>query len=201
MQVLTADNIDVLREALTGSAAPSSGVIEGGIGPDNLEGSTQNDVIIAGGGDDMIDGGAGDDTLLGRGGADTLNGGDGADILLGGQGDDSISGGNGQDLLRGGAGNDTLAGGAGNDVLFGDAGADTFVFDSGSDLISEFEQGLDQITLDATLWTGLTSAADVLFVYGQMNGTQAVIDFGDGHTLTIDGVTDYGTLADDIALF
>ena len=121
--------------------------------------------------------------------------------MIGGADNDTLHGGNGQDLLRGGDGEDTLGGGAGDDVLYGEGGADTFIFDGGSDVIQDYEQGLDQITLDAQLWTGLTSAEDVLFIYGSINGTQATIDFGDGNVLIIDGVVDYNTFADDIALF
>ncbi|MDX8349946.1 calcium-binding protein [Cognatiyoonia sp. IB215446] len=200
-QVLAAGNINVLRDALGGGTAPDTSLIAGGGGADAIDGGAENDVILAGAGDDTITGGAGNDTLLGRDGNDTLRGEDGADILLGGQGNDLLVGGNGQDLLRGGEGNDRLEGGAGDDLLFGDAGADTFVFNGGNDLISDFEQGVDQITLDASLWTGLTSAEDVLFVYGSIDGTQATIDLGDGNVLIIENVTDYPTLADDIALF
>ncbi|MEL6840637.1 MAG: calcium-binding protein [Pseudomonadota bacterium] len=198
-QVLAAGNIDVLRDAFGGGPSSDS-VVSGGDNADTLNGSADTDVILAGGGDDIIDGGAGDDTLLGRGGADTLRGGDDADILLGGAGDDILEGGNGQDLLRGGAGDDTVAGGAGDDLLFGDAGADTFVFHSGEDRIADFEQGVDMITLDPSLWTGLTSAADLLFIYGSISETRATIDWGDGNVLTIDNVTDHGLLADDISL-
>jgi serralysin len=203
VQVLAAGNIDDLRNAVNGTPpVPSTGgVITGQEGADRLSGSGENDVIIAGDGDDIATGGAGDDTLLGRGGNDTLNGDDGADIVLGGDGNDTLSGGNGHDLIKGGAGDDIIGGGAGDDVLFGDAGADTFIFDGGTDIIGDFEQGIDQITLDADLWTGLTSAADVLLVYGSFDGSNATIDLGDGNILIIENVTDYSTLADDIALF
>jgi Ca2+-binding RTX toxin-like protein len=86
-------------------------------------------------------------------------------------------------------------------VLTGGAGADTFVFNHGNDLIADFEQGIDRIILDARLWTGLTSAADLLLLYGTQDGSRVTIDFGNGDILRIDGVTDYATLADDIALF
>ncbi|MDX8354570.1 calcium-binding protein [Cognatiyoonia sp. IB215182] len=200
-QVLAAGNIDVLRDALGGGTAPDTPVIAGGGGADAIAGGVENEVILAGAGDDTITGGAGNDTLLGRDGDDTLRGEDDADILLGGDGNDLLIGGNGQDLLRGGDGDDRLEGGAGDDLLFGDAGADTFVFNGGNDRISDFEQGLDQITLDASLWGGLTSASDVLFVYGSIDGTQTTIDLGDGNILTIDNISDYSMLADDIILF
>jgi Ca2+-binding RTX toxin-like protein len=199
-EVLAAGNINDLRDALnnTPPTPPNSGVITG---TDTLTGSAENDVIIAGSGDDDAHGGAGDDTLLGRGGNDHLDGGDGADILLGGDGHDTLLGGNGQDLLRGGAGDDQIAGGAGDDLLFGDAGADTFIFNGGHDVVTDFEQGIDQITLDATLWTGLTSADDVLLVYGSIDGTQVTIDLGGGNVLLIENVLDYSTFSEDITLF
>ena len=185
VQVLTAGNLDDLRDALTGtaSAPTTTGVISGGDASDQLSGSGENDVIMAGSGNDTVNSGTGDDTLLGRGGDDMLQGEAGADILLGGAGDDTLNGGTGNDLLQGGA------------------GADTFIFNGGEDLISDFEQGIDDITLDASLWTGLTSAADVLFVYGSIDGSTATIDLGDGNILQINDVLDFNTLADDIALF
>lgn len=185
VQVLTAGNLDDIRDALTGTStsASTTGVISGSDASDDLSGSGENDVIISGGGNDTVNGGTGDDTLLGRGGDDILQGEAGADILLGGAGDDTLDGGTGNDLLQGGG------------------GADTFIFNGGEDLISDFEQGIDAITLDAALWTGLTSAADVLLIYGSIDGTTATIDLGDGNILHINDVLDFNTLADDIALF
>ncbi|WP_449434373.1 retention module-containing protein [Pseudomonas putida] len=63
-----------------------------------------------------LNGTSGDDVLLAGAGNDTLNGGDGHDVLVGGEGDDQLYGGNGDDLLIGGAGNDLLDGGAGIDT-------------------------------------------------------------------------------------
>ena len=110
-------------------------------------------------------------------------------------------GGAGADTLYGGAGADRLDGGTGQDLLIGGTGADTFVFNSGTDRIADFEQGVDHILLDPALWTGLTSAADVLFYYGDVVDTRATIDFENGNVLIIDGVTDPDTLAADISLF
>ena len=69
------------------------------------------------------------------------------------------------------------------------------------DVISDFEQGLDEVTFDAALWTGLTSAEDVLAIYGSIETDRATIDFGDGNILHIDGISDYALLALDINLF
>ena len=150
---------------------------------------------------DALAGGTGNDVIMGRAGNDDLSGGDGADLLLGGAGADQLFGGNGHDNLQGGDGVDVLRGGAGDDLLFGGDGADTFIFESGTDTITDFAQGIDQITLDATLWTGLTSGADVLAVYGSFDGDRATIDLGDSNVLQIDGVTDYATLGQSIDLF
>ncbi len=226
-QVITAANIGDLRDALSGST-PASGSPVQSVGNDRLTGTAGNniiyggagndvimglggadqlygedgvDIIIAGDGNDIVSGGNDEDVILGREGNDTLNGDDGSDTLMGGAGDDTLNGGNGHDALDGGIGDDILNGGAGDDTLFGDAGADTFVFNSGEDHIADFEQGIDEIMLDADLWTGLTSAADVLFVYGSSDGNVATINFGEGNTLTIENVLDFTTLADDIFLF
>ncbi len=202
LQIIAASNLENLRSAIGGPTEASSGqVINGGDGADQLFGGDGFDLILAGAGDDTAAAGAGDDAVFGRDGNDLLFGDDGADTILGGNGDDTISGGNGQDRLSGGEGADELNGGAGDDVLTGGAGADSFIFYGGSDLITDFAQGSDDITLDDALWTGLTSIEDVLFFYGNFADGRASIDFGDGNMLIIDGVTDYATLADDIALF
>lgn len=203
LQQLAAGNLDSLRDALTADRTPLSPglVINGGSLSETLTGSGQSDLIMAGDGDDHILALGGDDTVLGRDGDDRIEGGDGADTLFGGNGDDQIWGGNGHDRLYGGDGDDWLDGGPGDDVLFGGAGADTFVFNGGSDHIVDFEQGLDQIILDPGLWTGLTSAADLLFVYGTFADGTATIDLGNGNILRVDGIVDQTQFADDISLF
>ena len=90
-------------------------------------------------------------------------------VFEGGGGHDYLTGGAGVDNLSGGAGNDTLEGGAGWDVLAGGSGADHFVFHRGDgpDVITDFQQGIDKISLngftfhnvgafgiDGELWTG-----------------------------------------------
>lgn len=201
-QLIAAGNLGSLRDIFDVPGGSDNGMmISGSDSAETLNGSDQFDLIFAGGGNDVANGLGGDDTLFGRDGDDTLSGDDGADTLLGGTGADDLSGGNGQDILNGGADDDILDGGAGDDILFGDAGADTFIFNTGADLISDFEQGVDQIILDPALWTGLTSAVDVLFFYGDIADGQATIDFGNGNVLTVNGITDPVTFADDISLF
>ena len=202
LQIIAAHNIDALRNALGDQDGMASGVaINGTDQSENITGNTGFDLIFAGGGDDTVMGGGGGDIIFGRAGDDTLLGEAGADTMKGGTGNDVLSGGDGHDHLDGGMGNDHLTGGFGDDILFGGAGADTFIFQSGDDTITDFALGIDQITFDAALWTGLTSAADVLFFYGSLDENGAVISFETGDTLRIEGVTDLSILADDIALF
>lgn len=203
LRALASGNLVDLRSALSGAGAPAQAerVVTGGGTGGNLTGTARNDVLLGRAGADVLHGGSGDDLLLGRAGNDTLLGGAGADILLGGSGHDSLQGGDGHDLLMGEAGNDTLAGGFGDDTLIGGAGADLFIFDHGNDIILDFDQTVDRITLDARLWTGLTNADDVLRVYGSIDGQRATLDFGNGNTLIVDGVSDYALFADALMLF
>jgi serralysin len=200
-QALAGGNLADLRNGLGGPLVPQDQVILAS-GSDNAAlGTARDNVLIAGSGNSLLTGGAGNDLLIGRGGNDILIGGTGADILIGGAGNDDLRGGDGNDLLLGGPGNDRLAGGFGDDELWGGPGADTFVFNAGHDHIRDYEQGVDRIVLDARLWTGLTSAADLLFVYGQWADNRAIINFGPQDSLAIDGVTDFASFADDITLF
>jgi Ca2+-binding RTX toxin-like protein len=99
---------------------PVAGYAWGGVGEDELIGSTGRDWLYGGFGDDVIKGGAGDDHLFGGGGADRISGGRGNDVIFG----DSERQGSAADLLSGNAGDDRLYGGWGNDILRGGEGAD-----------------------------------------------------------------------------
>jgi Ca2+-binding RTX toxin-like protein len=99
----------------------------GGFASEQLVGSDQPDVMIAGPGDDVLVGASGNDQLLGGSGNDRLDGGPGNDKLLGGAGNDR---------LDGGSGNDTLGGGSGDDAMLGGSGGDTYLIDGlGSDWV------------------------------------------------------------------
>lgn len=200
-QALASGNLAEMRSAFLGQPPQQESVILAR-GHDSIAvGNGGENVLIASADGSVLVGNGGHDLLIGRDGRDVLIGGAGADILIGGAGDDDLRGGDGDDLLIGGEGNDRLHGGFGNDVLIGGPGADTFIFSAGHDQIKDYEQGIDRLILDARLWTGLTSAADVLFVYGSWQDNRAIIDFGTGDVLWIDGVTDYAAFVDDIALF
>lgn len=98
-----------------------------------IEGTSNDDVILAREDDSVIDGFEGDDTITGRSGDDVLNGGAGVDVLAGGGGDDELRGGPGNDRLTGGSGEDALFGGSGNDRLDGGSAADVLSGGSGTD--------------------------------------------------------------------
>ena len=108
---------------------------------EHLIGSDHNDSLTGDAEDNHLLGGAGDDVLKGLGGQDTLEGGAGNDTLHGHAKGDSLDGGAGTDWLGGAKGNDTLTGGA---------GADTFIFKvgEGHDVITDFEDGVDEINLN-----------------------------------------------------
>ena len=97
---------------------------------------------------------------------------------------DNVIGGKGSDSITGNDANNTINGGLGTDTLTGGAGADTFVFRTGySDTIADFSlsQG-DRIDVSGN---GLVSTyADIARRASQV-GSNTVIDFGGGSTLTL----------------
>jgi Ca2+-binding RTX toxin-like protein len=112
--------------------------IVGGPGPDNMQGTVRNDVMVGEGGNDTMNGGGGNDLICGNDGGDTIRGGDGGDKIDGGTendtlngdaGDDTLDGSTGADVVQGGDGNDTVDGGGGEstDLLRGGPGNDTLI--------------------------------------------------------------------------
>ena len=107
--------------------------ITGTNGPDDLMGTTGDDVICGGNGHDTIDGLAGNDVIVGGNGKDVLVGGEGNDTLMGRNGKDEITGDAGVDVLLGGNGKDHLDGEdlAPGDALDGGRGKDDCEVDAG----------------------------------------------------------------------
>ncbi len=108
--VLTRPAAGVNRVFLNGSsdkdeldASNYSGpvTLQGRGGNDELEGSSNNDLLFGGTGNDELKGNAGNDVLVGGDGDDELDGGAGLDLLIGGLGSDELFGGGGGDLLIG----------------------------------------------------------------------------------------------------
>ena len=88
-------------------------------------------------------------TPYGSSGPDTLTGSSGTDYLSGYGGDDTLEGGGGNAVLDGGQGDDFLSGDGGTDRSQGGTGSDTFAFTRGSghDTITDFQVGIDRITV------------------------------------------------------
>jgi Ca2+-binding RTX toxin-like protein len=99
-------------------------------------------------------GSSGNDKIFGQRGNDILKGNSGNDELFGGVGDDSlISGGAGDDLLSGGLGTDTLNGNQGSDLVRGDGTTDT-IEDTGS-------EGTDTLSFATAVTPGFSGAVGI----------------------------------------
>ena len=166
-------------------------VLNGLGGNDVLNGLGGNDILEGGAGNDKLYGGFGNDTVsyatatagvnvnisvttshntIGAG-FDTYRqienviGSNSADTIIGTNFANRIEGGNGTDTLWGLGGQDTLVGGAGIDTLTGGLGvADRFVLSNitaNHDVITDFEAGIDRLTITASLFGGGLSAGGV----------------------------------------
>lgn len=166
-------------------------------GFENLSGSWQHDVLTGDGGANVLAGDYGNDTLNGGDGDDTLYG-DGRIIVdthgVGTSGPITTyadvgaalpepSRADGNDVLNGGKGNDRLVGGGGDDTLTGGQGKDVFVFGpaSGHDHVTDFAKQ-DVIALNGI--AGVDDFGDLTIVNV---GGSAVISWGSGDTITLDG--------------
>ncbi len=187
-------------ESLAAEGNTLDNVMAGNGGDNLIDGRQGDDKIFAGDGSDTVRGGSGRDTLDGGSGADTIDGGAGADTITGGEGADSIIGGSGSDILDGGAGadtiigdggGDTIIGGSGDDVLTGGAGHDVFYFEdaSGVDQITDFDPSRDVIHIMQDInGTGIDTAEDVLARVSADGLGNTLIDLGNGHMITLQGI-------------
>jgi Ca2+-binding RTX toxin-like protein len=123
-------------------------------------------------------------TLVAGGtGNDTVAGGEGADAVFGGQGDDVVEGGAGDDSLSGDRGNDSLAGGAGDDVF-------VFNSDGGADVIVDFATG-DVLQIQGGInGLDLSNPSDLLSLITSDSLGNAVINLGDGNSVTLLNLTE-----------
>lgn len=166
-------------------------VIQGTAVAEEVLGFAGSDRVNASGGDDIVRAGAGADTVRGGQGLDRLHGGDQGDRLDGEWGNDFLYGGSGADRLQGGSGADLMAGGSGSDI---------FVFGQGRDRITDFQNNIDTLFLDDALWGGGARTMTQVLRMGQMSGSDAVFDFGDGDILRVSGAGNLEALRDDITI-
>ncbi len=177
-----------------------SETLYGGTGNDTIEARTGSDSAYGGDGADTFVGADGNDRAWGDGGNDRLEGGNHDDVLDGGTGSDRLYGGSGMDTLAGGDGADRMDGGLGNDRLTGGGNADTLIFTRGADLVVSFEDNVDTLLFDDSLWGGGTRTADQILDFARVKDGDVLFDFGNGNTLRVDGVSNLSVLADDIGI-
>jgi len=115
--------------------------------------------------------------------------------------DDDVAGTESNDFISTGDGDDTLNGGSGHDTLVGGSGSDTFDFGAGdgNDVIADFDITADHIGI--TLGTnGMMTADDAMSHLGSDWLGNAVLDLGDGNTVTLVGVCVADLSADDFMM-
>lgn len=192
-----------------GVTAQFISVLEGSdtlTGIEDIRGSNYDDIFIGDANANNLDGRNGNDVLAGGAGNDTLNGNGGNDTadysadptavsinLAGGWADDGYGGhdnvwnienaigSNYNDFIWGSWADNVIEGGQGDDWLQGGGGNNTFVYSpgEGNDTIDDFNNGFDQIHLrgfNVTDVSGLTIL---------QAGSDTFIDFGLGHSLTL----------------
>ncbi|MBR1382995.1 MAG: hypothetical protein IJ555_04180 [Ruminococcus sp.] len=121
----------------------------------NINGTNDDDLILAGSGNDNVISNSGNDTLYGNAGDDMLDGGSGDDYLDGGSGNDTLIGRNGNDtyIFGRGYGQDTINesnGNSSNDrvVFADDVSVDDVEFKrSGNDLVISINDTDDSLRI------------------------------------------------------
>ena len=184
-------------------------------GQNNGPETTNNGSSAQRAGADVLDGGSGADLIYGNHGGDSITGGLGDDTIFAGQDNDTIFGGSGNDdlagnknddLISGGGGADTLDGGSGSDTMYAGSGSDKFRFtsDSGVDVITDAFEGLlfDRYLIQTNInGTGVSTGADMLARITDDASGQAVLDLGNGNTVTFQGVSENFFISSDFEFF
>ena len=166
------------NDGITGNDLDNT--ILGRSGIDAIDGQAGNDFIDGGGDADTVvyqfdvagvtvdlsagsatDGFGGSDVLID---IENIIGSEFNDRLIGGDDANSLAGRDGDDTIAGRSGDDFVIGAAGSDILSGGAGNDSFVFASpaeGNDTITDFELGIDEITIVSDAFGGGLSAGSL----------------------------------------
>ncbi|MGR3564054.1 MAG: calcium-binding protein [Heliomarina sp.] len=122
---------------------------------------------------------------------DKLIGSNAKNEIEAGDGNDVIKGLGGRDKIYGGIGRDKIDGGKGKDNLWGDRGADKFIFKGkfGNDKIKDFETDNKGEKIVLKKIGAIESFDDLMNNHiSDVNGS-AVIEDGNGNSITIDGIT------------
>ncbi len=167
-------------------------------------GTEAANVLCGNQGNNTLDGRGGDDKISGGGGNDEMLGGAGRDNLTGLSGIDRLYGGSENDVLNGGGGNDNLAGGTGKDRLIGGDGADVFVFadQDGKDTVKDFSLAAhDLLQLDDAIWGGAAlSRGQIVAQFASVVAEGVLIDFGDGQSILLSGLSSTAGLSAQIEI-
>lgn len=177
----------------------------------------EDNLFIGGDGNDTFISSGGANTYIGEGGTDTVSYASSSigvtvDLAAGtGQGGDAegdeyfeiedIVGSRGDDTLKGDDGDNVISGEVGNDRLFGGGGDDTFIVIAsigGTDTIEDFSTTDDLIRVFG-LSSG-TSFADLKANNLSQVGDDALLDFGNGNSVTLLGIDVDDLAADDFAI-
>ena len=167
----------------------------------NINGTNDDDLILAGSGNDNVISNSGNDTLYGDAGDDMLDGGSGDDYLDGGSGNDTLIGRNGNDtyIFGRGYGQDTINesnGNSSNDrvVFADDVSVDDVEFKrSGNDLVISINDTDDSLRIvnqysDSWYWVenfefsdGTVITSEDLFSETNLYGSGLIEDFTSGY--------------------
>ncbi len=112
---------------------------------------------------------------------------------------ENATGGEWQDVLVGNVGANRLLGMGGNDTLTGGAGGDVFLYEIGddADVITDFEVGVDELHL---FDTGFATSGSLLGAAASDSPAGALLSFGSGDSILLEGVTVAALSAGDIEL-
>jgi VCBS repeat-containing protein len=181
------------------TAGNGADVISTSAGSDIVDAGAGNDAVTALTGNATVNGGDGNDTIIGGSGNTVLNGDSGNDTIIGGTGNEVLNGGDGNDTLISNGGKDTLIGGKGNNTLFAGTNSDTFVFKPGDghDTVLGFKAGNgathDVVEVDQHAFANF----DALMAAVHDTAAGAQLQYTDGSTLTLSGVTKAHLTVDD----
>ena len=97
-----------------------------------------------------------------------------------------------------GANNDVIKGGDGVDKLTGGVGKDKFIFNDGRDRITDFTDDVDTAIFAHSLVKGQMTIKKLANIVEE-NSDSLVFGFGGGDKLTIDGISSFDDLRNDLA--